>query len=89
MDEIIKGLEEFYVKGKGEGGNVLKTIEFLYRIKEKKCKFYKYLESLENETKNNGKEAKDDFRILVNGANYNYNKGVLETIESIKKFLEA
>ena len=87
MDEIIKGLEEFYVKGKGEGRNVLKAIEFLYRIKEKKCKFYKYLETLENETKNNSKEKKDDFRILVNSENYNYNKGVLETIKNIKEFL--
>lgn len=89
MDEIIKGLEEFYIKGKGEWRNVLMAIDFLYRIKEKKCKFYKYLEVLENENKNNSKEEKDDFRILVNGAKYNYNKGVLETIESIKKFLEA
>ena len=87
MYEIIKGLEEFYVKGKGEWKNVLKAIELLYHIKEKKRKFYKYLESLENEAKNNSKEEKDDLRILVNGTDYNYNKGVLETIKNIKEFL--
>ena len=88
MDEIIKGLEEFYVKGKGEGRNVLKAIEFLYHIKEKKLKFYKYLEYLEDEYKNNSEEEKDDFSILVNGkTNYDYNKGVLETIKNIKEFL--
>ena len=87
MDEIIKGLEEFFVKGKGEGRNLLNAIDLLYNIKEKKCKFYKYLESLENETKNNSKESKEDFRILINGTtNYDYNDCYVteETYNSLK-----
>lgn len=87
MDEIIKGLEEFYVKGKGDGRNVLKAIEFLYRIKENKCKLYKRLEALETEANKRIEEIPEPFEDLQDSENYNYYQGILETIKNIKEFL--